>query len=162
MTDATEHPGQRSVVEPRGSARRFLLGFVAGLIVLGASVTTLNVLADPYGYAGSGLFATAILSDRPIKACLIERLPHAPSLMILGSSRAEKVQPSHLQRRTGLAGFNAAVSSARPMTRGRSRTSCMTEAGGAQQRVLWLLDVESMRQRPLDPGLLDTPSLARS
>ena len=113
MTDA-EHSAAERVVEPRGSTRRFLLGFVAGLIVLGASVTTLNVLADPYGYAGSGLFATAILSDRPIKACLIERLPHAPSVMILGSSRAEKIQPSHLKRRTGLAGFNAAVSSGTP------------------------------------------------
>jgi hypothetical protein len=149
------------VLEPRGSTRRFLLGFVIGLIVLGASVTTLNVLADPYGYAGSRLFATAILSDRPIKACLIERLPHTPSLMILGSSRAEKVQPAHLQRLTGLAGFNAAVSSGTPDDAWAFANLLHEKAGGVQQRVLWLLDVESMRRRPIDPGLLATPSLAR-
>ena len=160
MTDA-EQSGAESVVEPRGSARRFLLGFVAGLMVLGASVTSLNVLADPYGYAGSGLFATAILSDRPIKACLIERLPHSPSLMILGSSRAEKVQPSRLQRLTGLAGFNAAVSSGTPDDAWAFANLLHESGGGAQQRVLWLLDVESMRRRPIDPGLLDTPSLAQ-
>ena len=149
------------MLEPRGSTRRFLLGFVIGLILLGASVTTLNVLADPYGYAGSGLFATAILSDRPIKACLIERLPTAPSLMILGSSRAEKIQPSQLQRLTGLAGFNAAVSSGTPDDAWSFANLLHERAGGTQQRVLWLLDVESMRRRPIDPGLLDTPSLAR-
>ena len=129
--------------------------------MLGASVTTLNVLADPYGYAGSGLFATAILSDRPIKACLIERLPHSPSVMILGSSRAEKIQPSQLQRRTGLAGFNAAVSSGTPDDAWAFANLLHERAGGAQQRVLWLLDVESMRRHPVDPGLLDTPSLAQ-
>ena len=147
--------------DPRGSARRFLLGFVVGLIVLGASVTTLNVLADPYGYAGSGLFATAILSDRPIKACLIERLRHAPSLMILGSSRAEKMSRAQLRRRTGLVGFNAAVSSGTPDDAWSFANLLHEKGGRAQQRVLWLLDVESMRAHPIDPGLLDTPSLAR-
>ena len=99
--------------EARGS-RRFLIGIVLGLLLLSGTVTTLNVLADPYGYAGSGLFATAILSDRPIKACLIQRLKQPPALMILGSSRAEKIQPTHIQKRTGLRGFNAAVSSSTP------------------------------------------------
>ena len=148
-------------LESRGSTRRFLLGFVIGLIFLGASVTALNVVADPYGYAGSGLFATAILSDRPIKACLIERLRRAPSLMILGSSRAEKIQPSQLRRLTGLTGFNAAVSSGTPDDAWSFANLLHAKAGDAQQRVLWLLDVESMRRRPIDPGLLDTPSLAR-
>ncbi len=144
-----------------GSSRRFLLGLVVGLLLLGGSVTTLNVLADPYGYAGSGLFATAILSDRPIKACLEQRLPHAPSLVILGSSRAEKVQPTYLQARTGLIGFNAAVSSAGPDDAWAFANLLHDRAGGATQRVIWLLDVESMRARPIDPGLLDTPALAQ-
>jgi hypothetical protein len=161
VTGTIEHSEPELVLEPRGSTRRFLLGFVMGLILLAACVTTLNVLADPYGYAGSGLFATAILSDRPIKACLIERLRRAPSLMILGSSRAEKIQPSQVQRLTGLAGFNAAVSSGTPDDAWSFANLLHEKGGGAQQRVLWLLDVESMRRRPIDPGLLDTPSLSR-
>ena len=87
---------------------------LCGGTALSGSVAAFNALADPYGYLGSGLFATAILSDRPIKACLVERLAQAPSLVILGSSRAEKVEPSYLRTRTGLTGFNAAVSSATP------------------------------------------------
>ncbi|MDX6369117.1 MAG: hypothetical protein QOH15_848 [Gaiellales bacterium] len=161
MTDAPKPSDPASAVEPRGSTRRFLFGFVMGLLLLGASVTTLNVVADPYGYAGSGIFATAILSDRPIKACLIERLPRAPSLMIFGSSRAEKIEPSHLQQRTGLVGFNAAVSSAGPDDAWAFANLLHQKAAGAQQRVLWMLDVESLRARPIDPGLLDTPSLDR-
>lgn len=147
--------------EAPGGSRRFLLGALLGLAFLGGVVTTLNVLADPYGYAGSKLFATAILSDRPIKACLIQRLPHAPSLVIFGSSRAEKIEPSHLQKLTGLAGFNAAVSSGTPDDAWAFANLLHEKAGGAPQRVLWLLDVEALRARPLDPGLLGTPSLAR-
>ena len=145
----------------RGSSRRFLIGVVCGLLLLAGSVTTLNVLADPYGYAGSGLFATAILSDRPIKACLEQRLAHAPSLVILGSSRAEKIQPTYLQKRTGLVGFNAAVSSAGPNDAWAFANLLHDRAAGATQRVIWLLDVESLRARPIDPGLLDTPALAQ-
>jgi hypothetical protein len=145
----------------RGSARRFLLGLVFGATLLSGSVTALNVLADPYGYAGSGLFATAILSDRPIKACLEQRLPHAPSLVVLGSSRAEKVQPSYLQRRTGLSGFNAAVSSATPDDAWAFANLLHDRSSGGVQRVVWFLDIESMRAHPIDPGLLDTPALAR-
>lgn len=161
MTDDAGSSPPEPPTEVRGSARRFLLGLVLGLVILSGSVTTLNVLADPYGYAGSGLFASAILSDRPIKACLEERLPYAPSLVILGSSRAEKVQPSYLQRRTGLVGFNAAVSSATPDDAWAFANLLHDRAAGATQRVVWFLDVEAMRARPLDPGLLDTPSLAR-
>jgi hypothetical protein len=161
VTDDIENPGSTDPTPPRGSARGFLIGLVLGLLVLSGSVTTLNVLADPYGYAGSGLVATAILSDRPIKACLEQRLPVAPSLVVLGSSRAEKVEPSYLHRRTGLVGFNAAVSSATPDDAWAFANLLHDRAAGATQRVVWFLDVESMRTRPLDPGLLDTPALSR-
>ena len=70
----TEGPAGPISTPTRGSARRFLLGLVFGATLLSGSVTALNVLADPYGYAGTKLFATAILSDRPIKACLEQRL----------------------------------------------------------------------------------------
>jgi hypothetical protein len=157
----TDGPVATGQGEVRGSARRFLLGAVLGLVFLGGLVTTLNVLADPYGYAGSNLFATAILSDRPIKACLIERLPQDPSLMILGSSRAEKIDPAIVQKRTGLVGFNAAVSSGTPDDAWAFANLLHEKAAGTQQRVIWLLDVEAMRARPLDPGLVGTPALAR-
>jgi hypothetical protein len=161
VTDSGD--GSTSTAPPAksGSARRFLLGLVFGATLLSGSVTALNVLADPYGYAGSGVFATAILSDRPIKACLEQRLPRAPSLVVLGSSRAEKVQPSYLQRRTGLQGFNAAVSSATPDDAWAFANLLHARASGATQRVVWFLDIESMRAHPIDPGLLDTPSLAQ-
>jgi hypothetical protein len=145
----------------RGSSRRFLLGLVFGVTLLSGSVTALNVLADPYGYAGTKLFATAILSDRPIKACLEQRLPQAPNLVILGSSRAEKVQPTYLGRRTHLTGFNAAVSSATPDDAWAFANLLHDRAAGKTQRVVWFLDIESMRAHPIDPGLLDTPSLAQ-
>ena len=137
---------------PSGGARRFLVGALCGGVLLSGSVGAFNVLADPYGYAGSGLFAVAILSDRPIKACLVQRLSYAPSLAILGSSRAEKVEPDYLKARTRLRGFNAAVSSATPDDAWAFANLLHDKASGAPQRVLWFLDIESMRSRPVNPG----------
>ena len=158
MTDDASLPGCR---DGAGSPRRFLVGALCGGALLTGSVTTFNVLADPYGYVGTHLVATAILSDRPIKACLVERLARAPSLVVLGSSRGEKVEPAYIERRTGLRGFNAAVSSATPDDAWAFANLLHDKASGAPQRVIWFLDVESMRARAIDPGLLATPSLSR-
>ncbi|MEA2399257.1 MAG: hypothetical protein QOK25_2813, partial [Thermoleophilaceae bacterium] len=54
------------------------------------------------------------LSDRPINVCLAGRLAQPRRLMILGSSRAEKVERSLVQARTGLRAFNAAASGGTP------------------------------------------------
>src|SRR4051794_4111026 len=51
-------------------------------------------------------------SDRTIKWCLAERLAVAPRLIVLGSSRAMKIDPAYLRSKSGLPGFNAGVSGA--------------------------------------------------
>ena len=141
--------------------RRFAVGALLGTVIVLASVGTLNAIVDPYGFVGSAVFPTAILSDRSTKACLAERLHTAPRLVVYGSSRAMKVEPSFLRRKTGLASFNAAVSSATPADAWAFANFMRDRFPQDRQRVLWLLDVESFRPRPIDAGLLETPALAR-
>ena len=141
--------------------RRFVLGAVAGTIAVVAAVGSFNALIDPYGFVGTAVFPTAILSDRSTKACLAERLRTPPRLVVYGSSRAMKVEPAFLQRRTGLASFNAAVSSATPADAWAFANFMRDRFPSQSQRVLWLVDVESFRPRPIDSGLLETPALAR-
>jgi hypothetical protein len=107
---AGEHPGPSG---PRGQ-RRFVAGVLTGTLALLVCVGAFNTLVDPYGFVGSAVFPTAILSDRATKACLAERLPVGPQLVVYGSSRAMKVDPAFVSRLTGLTSFNAAVSSATP------------------------------------------------
>jgi hypothetical protein len=143
------------------SFRRFVGGAIAGLVSLLVVVGAVNAVVDPYGYVGTAAFPTAILSDRATKACLAERLRTAPNLVVLGSSRAMKVEPAYLEARTGLSTFNAAVSSASPQDAWAFANFLHDRFPHGEKRVLWLLDVESFRPKPVDPGLLDTPALAR-
>ena len=154
---AGEHPG------PSGSRgqRRFVAGVLTGTLALLGCVGAFSALVDPYGFVGSAVFPTAILSDRATKACLAERLPVGPQLVVYGSSRAMKVDPAFVSRLTGLTTFNAAVSSATPADVWAFANFLHDRFPGERRRVIWLLDVESFRARPLDPGLLETPALAR-
>jgi hypothetical protein len=154
---AREPPGPRG---PRGQ-RRFVAGVAIGLVALLGAVGTLSAVVDPYGFVGSAVFPTAILSDRATKACLAERLSVPPQLIVYGSSRAMKVDPAFVSQRTGMPSFNAAVSSATPADAWAFANFLHDRFPGAGTRVLWFLDVESFRARPLDPGLLETPALAR-
>lgn len=148
---------------PSGSRgqRRFVAGILTGTIALLGCVAAFNALIDPYGFVGSAVFPTAILSDRATKACLAERLPAGPKLVVYGSSRAMKVDPAFVSRLTGLTSFNAAVSSATPADVWAFANFLHDRFPGLRSRVIWLLDIESFRARPLDPGLLETPALAR-
>jgi hypothetical protein len=154
---ADEHPGPSGLC----GQRRFVAGVLTGALALLGCVGAFSALVDPYGFVGSAVFPTAILSDRATKACLAERLPVGPQLVVYGSSRAMKVDPALVSRMTGLTTFNAAVSSATPADVWAFANFLHDRFPGERRRVIWLLDIESFRARPLDPGLLETPALAR-
>jgi hypothetical protein len=146
--------GQDSLVGCRAMCSRtrtvqLVLVSLAAACITGISATT--------ALAGG---THAALSDRPIKVCLAERLPRAPQLMVLGSSRAEKVEPSLVQRLTGLSTFNAAVSGGTPDDTWAYANFLHALPGAPAQRVLWFLDVESLERSTPNPGLLATPQLA--
>jgi len=141
--------------------RRFVAGVLIGALALLGCVGAFSAVVDPYGFVGSAVFPTAVLSDRATKACLAERLAVPPQLVVYGSSRAMKIDPAYVSHLTGLPSFNAAVSSATPADAWAFANFLHDRFPGAGRRVLWLLDVESFRARPLDPGLFETPALAR-
>jgi hypothetical protein len=133
----------------RVRASQLVLVSLAVAYIAGASATA--------ALAGG---AHAALSDRPIKVCLAERLPRAPQLLVLGSSRAEKVEPSLVRHLTGLSTFNAAVSGGTPDDTWAYANFLHALPGAPAQRVLWFLDVESLERSTPNPGLLATPQLA--
>jgi hypothetical protein len=141
--------------------RRFVVSVLGGAALLLLLVGGVNAYVDPYGYTGTAAFPTAILSDRTTKACLAQRLTRPPRLLVLGSSRSMKIQPSYLQALTGSPTFNAGVSSATPQDAWAFVNFLHDRFPGTRQRALWLVDVEMFRPKSLDPGLLATPALAR-
>jgi hypothetical protein len=111
---------------------------------------------------GSGAAARAASSDRAIKACLLARMQPAPDLVIYGSSRAAKLEPSYLQALLGERAFNASVSSGTPEDVWAFAQLAHDQAASAPVRALWLLDLESFRPGRFDTSLLQVPTLARA
>jgi hypothetical protein len=157
-------PGVPDVPLPHGEPRRLrrftlLVAAIAAAVV--AVVAGFNAVVDPYGTVGTGLFPTVTWSDRALKADLARALPQPPQVVILGSSRAMKVEPRYIELETGETAFNAAVSSGRPIDAWAFVNLLQDAYPDNRPGYLWLLDVEAFRPWPPDPGLLNTPALAQ-
>jgi hypothetical protein len=133
---------------------------LAATVTLLLAVLAFNAVVDPWGGLGTDLFPTLVPTDKPVKAALIARLTKAPQLVIFGSSRALKINPTYLQQRLGQSGFNAAVSDGNPEDAWALLNDIHARFPNAHPHFLWVLDVEALRGAP-DPGVLDTPALAR-
>ena len=132
------------------SVRRGALGLTVAGLTVAALVCTVSATAR------------AASSDRAIKACLMTRMQPAPRLVVYGSSRAAKLEPSYLGSLLGETAFNASVSSGTPEDAWAFAHLEHDQAGSAPVRALWLLDLESLRPHPFDASLFHVPTLARS
>jgi hypothetical protein len=95
-------------------SRRFILFLGLGVALVALAV--IGWTAFVHGSAAPPVVTPKfdIASDRMQKTDLIQKLKAPPEVIILGGSRALRFDPAYLQQRTGLTGFNAAVTGARP------------------------------------------------
>jgi hypothetical protein len=144
-----------------GNVRRFVLVTLAAAAALLLAVLTFDVVVDPWGGLGTGVFPSLVPTDRPAKVALVERLRKAPQVVIFGSSRALKLDPAYLEEKIGERGFNAAVSDGSPEDAWAFLNLIHSRFPRAHPHFVYMLDVEAFRSTP-DPGVLDAPQLARS
>ena len=131
--------------------------FASVLLLTGVA----NAIVDPLGSVGTGLVRPAVFSDHAERLRLIDDLNEPPGLVVLGSSRALKAEPSYLQQLTGLSGFNAAAANGKTedgfayanLFHDRWPTRGSSTCGSSRWR----------RSAPLPPSpqLLAEPELAR-
>jgi hypothetical protein len=134
------------------------LAVAVGLI---CAVGAVNAVVDPYATLGTNVVAPAVWTDRGEKVGLYEALDAPPEVVILGSSRAMKIEPTYLQRQTGRTAFNFAVSDGKAPDVFAVASYAHDRAAGAPQVYLWLMDLETFASDPVDPRLLATSELAR-
>ena len=146
---------------PRASWRRFVVGALAAAAVLVIAVVALNLLTDPWGVFGIGLFPPKVNQDRSAKADLLTGLAQPPQLLIYGSSRAWTVEAARVQEATGLRTFNAAVTAGRPADAYVFTSLVHDTWPRATPDYLWLLDVEAFLRGPLPPSLLAESRFSR-
>jgi hypothetical protein len=101
-----------------------------------------------------------IASDRMQKTDLIQRLASPPEVVILGGSRALRFDPAYILERTGLVGFNAAVTGARPEDAWALVSLLHARFPGARFGFLWVIHADEFDPKPLDPGLVYDATLA--
>ncbi|MEO8290570.1 MAG: hypothetical protein ABI649_06190, partial [Gaiellaceae bacterium] len=109
MTTHPDLPEAAREHAPAPNQRKFVLAALASYAAALLGIIAFNVTVDPFAIAGTGLFSTAVESDRGAKLTLMEELTTGPEILILGSSRARLAQPDQLKRLTGHSAFNAAV-----------------------------------------------------
>jgi hypothetical protein len=142
---------QRLIPDPpemdQKSGRRaffFVLTLVLVTALVMGGVLALNVVADPYGSVGMHLFPTVTTSDRTVKADRIEALKQPPDLVVLGSSRSMRYEPSYLEEKTGLKTFNAGVNGIGGTADAWAMTQFIHEVWpDSHPAYLWMVDVES-------------------
>ena len=90
---------------------------------------------------------------RTAKARLIEQLQRPPRVVIFGGSRAMKFDPAYITRRTGLTGFNAAVTHARPEDTWALLNLLHARFPRARFRFLWVSTATSSSGGPSVPAV---------
>jgi len=140
--------------------RRPVVAILAAIIV-GAPLALLVLLpglADLFSVASCGDPAIAI---RALKADLIERLSSAPSVVVLGGSRATRFDPAYIKARTGSSAFNAAVFGARPDDEWAFVNLLHSRFPNAHFRFVWVIHADEFGGRTPDKVLLEDPLLSR-
>ena len=151
-------------MDPSRGRRSFFFVLVLALataLVMGG-VLALNVVADPYGSVGTYLFPTVTTSDRTVKADKIEQLEESPQLVVLGSSRSMRYEPSYLEEKTGLKTFNAGVNGIGGTADAWAMSQFLHDTRpDADPAYLWLLDVESFVPFEVGARTAGEPRLAQ-
>lgn len=150
-----------AALRPGARWGRFVAGLLAAAAVLVAAVVALNLLTDPWGVFGVGIFPPRVNQDRSTKADLIAELRQPPELLIYGSSRAWTVEAARVQQLTGLRTFNAAVTAGRPSDAYVFTRVVHDRWPQARPDFLWLLDVEAFQRGTLPPSLLADSRFSR-
>lgn len=121
------------------------------------AVAAFNLVTDPTGLFGSGIFPPRVTQDRAAKADRLAALPAAPELLIFGSSRGWEVEASYVRGLTGRRTFNAAVTSGRASDAYVFTRLVRDLWPASRPDYLWLLDVEAFQRGSLSPSLLADP-----
>ena len=140
---------------------RFVAGALLAAAVLVGAIAAFNLLTDPWGVFGIGIFPPKVNQDRSTKADLLSGLAKPPELIIYGSSRAWTIEAKRVEQATGLRTFNAAVTAGRPADAYVFTGVVHGTWPQATPDYLWLLDVEAFLRGPVPPSLLADSRFSR-
>ena len=98
-------------------------------------------------------------SERTFKADQIERLGYVPEVIFFGGSRSMRFQPSFMKKKTGLEGFNLAMTNGKPEDAWAFAHFLHDRSPRAALRWIWGVQISTFYERDLEAGLIQDPRL---
>jgi hypothetical protein len=142
-------------MKPRVARR--VLTFVAPLAAMAAALGAAGYAAAPADAASYPPYPAELIvkSELRLKANLVARnLKRSPQLVFFGGSRSQRFDPAFAQKRTGLRAVNIALSCARPEAAWGYLNWFYARWPGAEVRWVWGMQSGMLRDRDMDPALL--------
>lgn len=143
-------------------ARRFVLEFVLVLALILGVVASFNWMVDPLDTFGRGP-QQGPGTDRNVKVHLF-RGEKLPQILLLGSSRMQKYDPSVIRKLTGLRAFNASVAGSNIIDQTAFAGWAAERAAngdGPMPKIVYGIAPEEFRPQPTGLALRAYPELAR-
>lgn len=154
---AASEPVPAAELPWRGFVARFLGALLALLALIGAA----NYFVNPTGLHAPRLLPTVNWNVRATKTELMKQAAVKPQALVLGSSRAMKIQPALVEQLTGLPTFNATVEGAMTEDDYVMLRYAVERAGVQPKLVLMGIDVESFHNaRPSNVALAISDELS--
>jgi hypothetical protein len=101
-----------------------------------------------------------VRTDRSVKLRLLQRLTTPPRILILGGSRATRIEPAYFLQLTGRSGFNLAFQNGRPEDAWAFVNYAHRAFPTTPLQVVWFVHVEAFREQGLSPGLVQDETLS--
>jgi len=100
-------------------------------------------------------------SERTFKADQLEQLGYAPEVVFFGGSRSMRFEPSFMEKKSGLKGFNLAMTNGKPEDAWAFAHFLHERSPETRLRWIWGVQISTMYERDLEAGLVQDPRLNR-
>jgi hypothetical protein len=100
--------------------------------------------------------------DRSFKLDLVEELPATPRVVVFGGSRALRLDPATLERRTGLPAFNLAFHNGRPEDAWAVTDWLLDTRPDEPPAVVWCVQATTFADVPMATGLIVDKRLSQA
>jgi hypothetical protein len=143
------------------TSRRFTRTFLAIVLAGLALSVSLAVLVDPLQTFGTGRIPSILTNEREEKTTAFLHADPAPQLVVLGSSRVYKANPTCLRELTGLPSFNFGLGFARIEDELAVMRFIHDRGRVPLKQVIIGLDVDAFDHQDVDQRTLSSKSLRR-
>ena len=143
------------------SLAALLFGVLGAWVVAGCASGQVTQPAGRPTAVAAKPAAVWALSDRGIKTQLIMDMRTAPGVLVIGGSRALRVEPKYIHRLTGLTAFNAAVTHATPQDEWCFVSLLHSRFPKARFGLLWVIHCDEFDEFSPGAALLEDPFLSQ-